>query len=133
MAQELIKVGVMHTTSPQRAQRPDGTVPSVLDLMHQTQLQQVRLQFPIGPPPVGRGDSTATQTADRQESGLSAQHPSEPPGPATAAGSVGVPNAHYLDLSCLLPAERIVPHLHMTQVAELHAVSMSCAGSLCRG
>ena len=40
-AQELIKVGVMHTTSPTRAQRQDGTVPSVLDLMHQTQLQQV--------------------------------------------------------------------------------------------
>lgn len=39
--QELIKVGVMHTTSPTRAQRQDGTVPSVLDLMHQTQLQQV--------------------------------------------------------------------------------------------
>ena len=40
-AQELIKVGVMHTTSRRRAQRQDGTVPSVLDLMHQTQLQQV--------------------------------------------------------------------------------------------
>ncbi len=34
-------MGVMHTTSPTRAQRQDGTVPSVLDLMHQTQLQQV--------------------------------------------------------------------------------------------
>ena len=31
----------MHTTSPTRAQRQDGTVPSVVDLMHQTQLQQV--------------------------------------------------------------------------------------------
>ncbi len=37
-------MGVMHTTSPTRAQRQDGTVPSVLDLMHQTQLQQVTQQ-----------------------------------------------------------------------------------------
>ena len=60
-AQELIKVGVMHTTSPQRAQRPDGTVPSVLEFMRQTQLQQVRFQSPT----YGLSLTVPTRSAER--------------------------------------------------------------------
>ena len=106
-------MGVMHTTSPQRAQRPDGTIPSVLDLMHQTQLQQVRHSI-TSCVPASRGDSSALQTASRQRQGCVPSQPSlctqhQP----HLQGSCNT--AHLLACSCLQSTERFEPRQCLSQ------------------